>query len=209
MTAVPRVDLDRFRLRRFVDHLHELGEVETHAEAVDLADISAIIEASPKATLFKNAGRFEIVGAVGGSRRRLAAAFGLSDVRALAVEYSRRMQSPQKAFEVPQGEAPVQQVVLTGDAIDLMRLPFHVQHQYDGAPYISSAIDYSVDPATGRRNVGCRRLMLRSRTTMRSTTLRVHFGSKCGWSMTGLWSNCPRSRCKFSNSIRTTRSMCG
>jgi UbiD family decarboxylase len=133
-----------------------------------LADISAIIEASPKATLFKNAGRFEIVGAVGGSRRRMAAAFGLSDVRALAAEYGRRIQSLQKAFEIPQGDAPVQQVVLTGDAIDLMRLPFHVQHQYDGAPYISSAIDYSVDPATGRRNVGCRRLMLRSRTTMRS-----------------------------------------
>ena len=168
MTAVPRVDLDRFRLRRFVDHLQDLGEVETHAEPVDLADISAIIEASPKATLFKNAGRFEIVGAVGGSRRRLAVAFGLSDVRALAVEYGRRMQSAQQAFEIPQGDAPVQQVVLTGDAIDLMRLPFHVQHQYDGAPYISSAIDYSVDPVTGRRNVGCRRLMLRSRTTMRS-----------------------------------------
>ncbi|MFL5107184.1 MAG: UbiD family decarboxylase, partial [Xanthobacteraceae bacterium] len=107
MTAVPRVDLDRFRLRRFVDHLQELGEVETHDEPVDLADISAIIEASPKATLFKNAGRFEIVGAVGGSRRRLAAAFGLSDLRALAAEYARRMQNPQQAFEIPQGEAPV------------------------------------------------------------------------------------------------------
>jgi UbiD family decarboxylase len=173
MTAVPRADLDRFRLRRFVDHLQDLGEVETHAEPVELADISAIIEASPKATLFKNAGRFEIVGAVGGSRRRMAAAFGLSDVRALAAEYGRRMQSPQKAFEIPQGEAPVQQVVLTGDAIDLMRLPFHVQHQYDGAPYISSAIDYSIDPVTGRRNVGCRRLMLRSRTTMRSNLTQV------------------------------------
>src|SRR5215475_10900212 len=170
MTAVPRVDLEHFRLRRFVDQLQELGEVETHAEPVDLADISRIIEASAKATLFKNAGpeRFEIVGAVGGSRRRLAAAFGLSDVRGLAAEYARRMQNPQKAFEIPPGDAPVQQVVLTGAAIDLTRLPFHVQHQYDGAPYISSAIDYSVDPPTGRRNVGCRRLMLRSRTTMRS-----------------------------------------
>src|SRR5262245_44683407 len=173
MTAVARVDLEQFRLRRFVDHLQELGEVETHAEPVDLADISAIIEASPKATLFKNAGpeRFEVVGAVGGSRRRLAAAFGVSDVRELAAEYARRMQNPQKAFEIAQ--APVQQVVLTGDAIDLTRLPFHVQHQYDGAPYISSAIDYAVDPANGRGNVGCRRLMLRSRTTMRSNLTQV------------------------------------
>ena len=52
MTAVPRVDLDRFRLRRFVDQLQGLGEVETHAEPVDLADISAIIEASPDQSLY-------------------------------------------------------------------------------------------------------------------------------------------------------------
>ncbi len=170
MTSVARVDFERFRLRRFVDHLQELGEVETHDEPVALSDISAVIEASPKATLFRNAGpeRFEIVGAVGGSRRRYAAAFGLSDERALAGEFARRMKSPKPAFEVAQGEAPVQQVALTGDAIDLTRLPFHMQHQYDGAPYISSAIDYAVDPVTGKRNVGCRRLMLRSRTTMRS-----------------------------------------
>src|SRR5262252_8396775 len=83
------------------------------------------------------------------------------------------MQSAQQAFEIPQGDAPVQQVVLTGDAIDLMRLPFHVQHQYDGAPYISSAIDYAVDPVSGKRNVGCRRLMLRSRTTMRSNLTQM------------------------------------
>jgi 3-polyprenyl-4-hydroxybenzoate decarboxylase len=43
-----------------------------------------------------------------------------------------------------------------------------MQHHHDGAPYLSSAIDYSVDPTTGRRNVGCRRLMLRGRREMRS-----------------------------------------
>ena len=73
------VDLEKFRLRRFVEHLIALGEVEIHDRPVALAEISAIIEASPKATLFKDAGpeHFEIVGAVGGSRRRHAAAFGI------------------------------------------------------------------------------------------------------------------------------------
>ena len=171
----PASDLDAFRLRRFVDRLIGLGEVDIHTEPVALADISAIIEASPKATLFKSAGpeRFEIVGAVGGSRGRYAAAFGGIDERMLAQEFARRMRTPHKAFEVPQADAPVQQVVLTGDAVDLTKLPFHMQHQYDGAPYISSAIDYAVDPVSGRRNVGCRRLMLRSRTTMRSNLTQV------------------------------------
>ena len=60
------------------------------------------------------------------------------------------------------------QVVQQGDDVDLTRLPFHLQHEFDGGVYISAGIDYAVDPATGKRNVGCRRLMLRSRSTMRA-----------------------------------------
>src|SRR6476619_2394714 len=135
MAAGADIDFERFRLRRFVEHLIELGEVEVHGEPVALADISGIIEASPKAVLFKDVGpeHFEIVGGAGGSRRRYAAAFGSADGRELALEYARRLKTPQGPVEVTQAEAPVQEVVLTGDAIDLTRLPFHVQHQFDGA----------------------------------------------------------------------------
>jgi UbiD family decarboxylase len=169
------LDLDRFRLRRFVQQLVDLGEVDIHEMPVALSDISAIIEASPRASLFKDVGpeHFEIVGAVGGSRSRYARAFGISDERNLAQEFARRMANPQEVVEVPHGDAPVQQVIATGSDIDLAGLPFHMQHQYDGAPYLSSAIDYTVDPKTGKRNVGCRRLMLRSRTTMLSNLTQV------------------------------------
>jgi 2,5-furandicarboxylate decarboxylase 1 len=163
------IDLDKFRLRKFTRRLIEIGEVEIHEEPVAMADLSAIIEATPKATLFKKAGpqQYEMIAAVAGGRRRIAAAFGV-DQREIADEYTRRMSKPQRMVEIPSGEAPVHQVVKTGDDIDLTSLPFHLQHQLDGAPYISSAIDYCVDPVTGKRNVGCRRLMLRDRTTMRS-----------------------------------------
>jgi 2,5-furandicarboxylate decarboxylase 1 len=169
------IDLEQFRLRRFVEHLIAMGEVDIHDSAVALADMSAIIEASTKATLFKDAGpeHFEIVGAVGGSRRRHALAFGTTDERNLAQEFGRRMANPQPVIDVPQADAPVQQVVITGDDVDLTKLPFHMQHAYDGAPYLSSAIDYSLDPKTGRRNVGCRRLMLRGRNTMLSNLTQV------------------------------------
>src|SRR5882762_2876902 len=115
MTAGAGIDFERFRLRRFVERLIEIGEVEVYAEPVALADISGIIEASPKAVLFKDVGpeHFEIVGGVGGSRRRYAAAFGLDDERALAHEYARRMKSPQSVIEIPRGDAPVQEIVIT------------------------------------------------------------------------------------------------
>ena len=57
---------------------------------------------------------------------------------------------------------------MTGEQIDLTRLPFYLQHEFDGAPYISAAMDFVIDPQTNKPNVGCRRLMLKSRTTLRS-----------------------------------------
>jgi UbiD family decarboxylase len=163
------VDPERFRLRRLVDRLKQLGEVEVHDEPVALADLSSIIEASDKAVLFRKAGpeQLELVAGVMGSRRRLAIALGVEAEDGLR-EYEQRMASPQPYFEVPSSDAPVHQVIVTGDDIDLTKLPFYLQHDLDGGPYISSAIDFSVDPATGKHNVGCRRLMLRGRKHLRT-----------------------------------------
>ena len=77
------IDFDRFRLRRLVEQLTELGEVEVHDEPVALADLSSIIEASSKAVLFRKAGpeQVELVAGVMGSRRRLAFALGVERKR--------------------------------------------------------------------------------------------------------------------------------
>ncbi|MBT5048428.1 MAG: UbiD family decarboxylase [Rhodospirillaceae bacterium] len=163
------IDFDKFRLRRFVDALINLGEVDIHETPIAFADISKVMEDSPRASLFKNAGpeRCEIVGAVSGSRARLGAAFGV-DPRDVSAEYTRRMDNPQPVVDVASANAPVHAKIITGDDIDLTKLPFHLQHEYDGGAYITSGIDYTVDPATGKPNTGCRRLMLRSRTTMQA-----------------------------------------
>jgi len=162
-------DYDKFRLRSFVDRLRVLDELEVHEEPVALSALTGIIESSRKAVLFRNAGpeRYEIIAGVTGSRRRVAAAFGV-DERGLLPEFQRRLRTPQSVVEVNSKEAPVHQQVFTGEEIDLSKLPFYLQHQLDGAPYISSAVDFTIDPATGKPNVGCRRLMLKSRTELRS-----------------------------------------
>jgi UbiD family decarboxylase len=180
VASARNVDLDKFRLRRFIEKLIAIGEMEVHEEPVSLADLSAVIESSPKAKYFKRVGaeQYEMVSAVSGSRRRLATAFG-ADERNLVHEYTRRMNDPQPVIEIPSAEAPVHQVVIKGDDIDLTKLPFHLQHELDGAPYISSGIDYCVDPATGRSNVGCRRLMLRDRRTMRANLSQPSDLKKC------------------------------
>jgi UbiD family decarboxylase len=159
-----KVDFEKFRLRRFVDRLIDLGEVEIHDEPVPLTGLSAIIEATDKAVLFRKAGpeRIEMVAGTAGSSRRLAAAFGVGEDK-LHDEYVKRLDRLQPLIEVPSDEAPVHAIKITGQDVDLARLPFHPQHALDGSCYLSAAIDYAIDPVTGRRNVGCRRLSLRNR----------------------------------------------
>ena len=161
--AAPAGDLDRFRLRRFIDGLADTGELERRDGPVDLAGIAEILDGNPRAVHFLAAGpeRQELVGNVVSSRTRVARAFGVAPER-LAAEIQRRLATRPQIVEVTRAEAPVQQVVET-DAADLTTLPVHLQHGLDGGPYISASIDYTLDPRTGWTNVGIRRLMLRGR----------------------------------------------
>jgi 2,5-furandicarboxylate decarboxylase 1 len=159
-----KVDLEKYRLRRFVERLIDMGEVDVHDEPVPLTGLSEMIETSERTQLFTRAGpeRVEIVAKTAGSRRRLAAAFATTEDR-VGETYLERLSIPQALVEIPSSDAPVHQVVIEGSDVDLTKLPFHPQHGFDGSSYISSAIDYTVDPVSGRRNVGCRRLSLRNR----------------------------------------------
>ena len=157
-------DFEKFRLRRFVDRLIDIGEVEIRERPTSLTDLSTIIESTPKAVLFKSAGpeRVELIAKAAASRERLIAALDTTADKVYDA-YLGRLANPRKIVEVPSDEAPVHAVKVTGEAVDLTKLPFHPQHEFDGSCYISSGIDYVKDPITGRSNVGSRRLSLRNR----------------------------------------------
>jgi len=158
------IDLDRYSLRRFLAEMEAIGELETIEHPVDLADLAKYLDGSPKAVYFKKAGpeQAEVIGNVTGSRARIAKAFGVAPEKLLP-ELLRRLTNRPQMVELSRAEAPVQQVVLEGDAADLTALPANLQHALDGAPYISAGIDVAMDPSTGMTNVGIRRLMLRGR----------------------------------------------
>jgi 2,5-furandicarboxylate decarboxylase 1 len=157
------VDMERFRLRRFLESLGA-DELQRHEAPVDLADVASVLEGNPKAVLFSHAGpeRAQMCGNVLASRTRLAQAFGTQHDGLLG-EVLRRLRLRPEIVEVAREAAPVQAIVLQGDEADLSALPAHLQHRQDGAPYISASIDYALDPASGWTNVGIRRLMLRGR----------------------------------------------
>ena len=54
--ATSNIDMEKYRLRRFVARLIDMGEVEIHDEPVALTSLGAIIERTEKAVLFRRAG---------------------------------------------------------------------------------------------------------------------------------------------------------
>ena len=158
------IDLERFRLRRFVEELRQAGELDIRSGSTELAEVAGALEGNARAVLFERVGRegAQLAGNVMGGRARLARAFGVAPDQLLA-EVLRRLRAAPQVVEVPREAAPVQQAVLTGDKADLTALPVHLQHGMDGGPYISASIDFAVDPSNGWTNVGVRRLMLRGR----------------------------------------------
>ena len=142
-----QADTEKFRLRHFVEKLVQQGECIVHDAPIDLIDVAAVLDGNPKAVWFRAVGpeKTELVGNVMGSRRRLAAALDTDEAGFPAV-LRERLRHPLTPIEVPSSQAPVHEVVLTGDDADLTTLPVHLQHGLDGAPYISASIDYARDP---------------------------------------------------------------
>jgi UbiD family decarboxylase len=180
--VAPQADFDRFRLRSFVDLLAREGELDVVEKPIDLIDIGKHLDGNPKAVLFRAAGpeRAELVGNVVGGRRRLALAFGVKE-QELLPETLRRLKQPIAPVEVASSDAPVHQVILTGDDADFTKLPVHLQHGFDGGIYISASIDITQSADGKRRNVGYRRLMIRGRQEagidlLAPSDLRVAYG---------------------------------
>ena len=94
-------DTERFRLRRFIERLVQLGECDVHDQPIDLIDVGAVLDGNPRATWFKAVGpeKAELIGNVMGSRKRLALALD-TDEAGLLQEITKRLASPHKPIKV-------------------------------------------------------------------------------------------------------------
>jgi len=101
---------------------------------------------------------FSVVVNACASRSIVAAALGF-DKKELPHKYRDALNNliePQ-----PTQDAPVHEVVLTGDEADLLKLPQMRYHDTDGAPYISGSIVMARDPDTGSYSCSYNRLMIK------------------------------------------------
>ena len=167
----------------FVRALEARGElvrikasVDPHLEVAAIAD--RVMKSGGPAMLFENVAgsRFPLLINAYGSRKRMSLALGVDDLeehaRAIAELVHTRapssarelaalaMKLPELAHVPPRSttDAPCQQIVQTGDDVDLDALPVLTCWPGDGGPFITLPNVISRDPETGARNIGMYRM---------------------------------------------------
>lgn len=154
-------------LRTYLDQLiatypHQLkvvtDEVNPEFEATALVDR---MEDDPAhfpgfpAVLFKNiaGSSMPLLLNLHATYERLALSIG-TDVKGMVPEYAKREGNRVPTTTVDSSAAPVQEVVITGDDIDVGMLPMLIHNELDAGKYITSACTLMKDPESGRINVG-------------------------------------------------------
>ena len=98
------------------------------------------------------------------SRRLMAVALEC-EPEDLARKFSERQAKPIPPVEII--NAPVHEVIQTGDKVDLSNIPILTHYDVNAAPYITAGIVVAVDPDTGVRNTSYNRLMMAGKRELR------------------------------------------
>lgn len=153
-------------------------EVSAELEITALAD--AAFKSGGPALLFENVrGRdFPLVIGLYGTPERTARALGVEKLDELAARVQRLLELKPAGglagalamlpklgelkglFPKKVRRAPVQEVVLTGEAVDLGRLPVQTCWPADGGPFVTLPQVITRDPETGEYNVGMYRMQV-------------------------------------------------
>lgn len=162
-------------LREWITLIEQNGALKRIYEPVDAdEELSAITYMATRgenapALLFETimddeSGSSVLANMLGSSKERYALAVGINPNLSIAEMIAEtrgimnRRIAPQ---QVPKSKAPVNEVVLRGDDIDLTRFPSPKFWPGDGGRYIGTGdITLTASPHTGRINVGCYRQML-------------------------------------------------
>lgn len=183
-----------FSLHEFIDRLDKEGELLRITEKVspilEITEITDRVSKSPgggKALLFENVegSAFPVLINAFGSEKRTRMALGVNDLKEIADDIEELIQfTPPKGLtdklalvpklfdliKVPPrsfkgSKAPCQEVVLTGDQIDLTRFPVLKCWPDDGGCFITLPLVFTRSPVNGKRNMGMYRMHVYDKKT--------------------------------------------
>lgn len=121
------------------------------------------------ALLFTNVEGYDmpVLASLYGSRERVQLALNLgNDTKSTIKEYVAHENKFIEPEMVEDKDAPVHEVVITGDDIDLNKLPILTNFAKDLGPYITAGVQIAKDPVTGKRNASMHRMLLLDKNHM-------------------------------------------
>lgn len=155
--------------RGFLEFLEKKGELKRLDREVDpkfevTAYIRKSCDVSGPAFLFEKVKGYrgwKFGAALYAARRRVAMGMECKDDQEVLAKYSRAVLNPLKPTISSDG--PCQEVVMTGDQVDLAKIPLATHSERDPGPFVTSAVEIAKHPDTGTRLLGIHRLQLRGR----------------------------------------------
>ena len=121
-----------------------------------------------KAVIFENVKGSDVplIANMHGGFERLRYALGMEegDIDAFLAECAARQENPIPPVTVE--NAPVQEVVLTGDDIDVGKFPICTYHELDAGKFITAGLAVMRDPDTGINNIGIYRHQVHERNLL-------------------------------------------
>src|SRR6266550_2098137 len=147
--------------RSYLDALKKNHELTVISKSTDLRDVAALVPQSNKALLFTNVRGYAMPVASGllQSRTRIAIGMGVPYEK-IEAKLRSAMEHPVKPKRAQR--APVKDVILTKNKVDLYQLPVPVFSVMDGGPMITAGVVMAVDPEFGL-NAGVYRMMLKEK----------------------------------------------
>ena len=157
-------DINDQSMRGFLARLEKMGELVRFEKQVDPETNMAAVEWKTydqlgKGSLFTNIkghNGWQACSQILTDRRKWAAALSLTEEEFLPA-LARRLQTTIEAVVVDAKDAPVKEVIRTGDDVDLGEIPAMITSENDGGRFIASGMAIIKDPETGIRNMSIHR----------------------------------------------------
>ncbi|MGB7035345.1 MAG: UbiD family decarboxylase, partial [Xanthobacteraceae bacterium] len=135
--------------RQFLDRLRQTGELVDLHQPVDIRHIATLVDQAKTALYFHNVIGYAIpvVSGIIRSRERAMMSLGADTYREIEDRLTAAIAKPIPPQYV--NTSPTREVTLTGDDVDLFKLPIPMSSIYDGGPMITAGVVIARDPELG------------------------------------------------------------
>src|SRR5262250_1032343 len=135
--------------RQFLDRLRQTGELVDLHQPVDIRHIATLVDQADTALYFHNVIGYElpVVSGLIRTRERSMMALGCETYREIEDKLTQAINHPIPPKYVK--NSPTREVVVTGDDVDLYKLPIPMSSIFDGGPMITAGVVIARDPELG------------------------------------------------------------